>query len=235
MNSRYWSVLACWSAGVLPLAAQVYSQNIVGYFNDPLPLGNSLLAKTFGTADDTLNTTFSGVPEAATFTEWDAASQSFLPPSVYDLTTGWSINYSWTYGQGALFYTPTAFTETFVGTVWPDFLNDNNPFVAPLVTGSELQLLGCVVPLAATFYDVMGRDPAAGDTVTTLDPASQAYLTTTFENGAWDHGAPNLAVGHAAFFGSNYATPNVVVPEPTVAALAGVGPVVLGGRRRWRG
>ena len=75
--------------------AQVWSQNIVGYINQDMYPGDNLIANQLSVSNDTLNAIFQpGVPEGATFTEWDPATQQYLPASVYDTTTGWSIDYT---------------------------------------------------------------------------------------------------------------------------------------------
>jgi len=220
----------------LPAHAQVWSGNVVGYINLDLYSGNNLVANQLASSDDTLNTIFqSGVPEGSTFTEWNPSTQQYLPASVYDTTSGWSINYSWGYGQGGLFNTPTTFIYTFVGTVWPGF-QINSPFVPPLVANNGAQLLACVLPIQATYYDVMGRDPQNGDSVTTLDGPSQTSTTTTYDNGAWSDGAPLLNVGQAAVFDSsyNYDPDLIPAPEPAGWELAGSGLVLFSAARRFK-
>ena len=100
------------------------------------------------------------------------------------------------------------------------------------MTGTGRQLLSCYIPIApATFYDVVGREPQSGESVTALDPASQTYTTTTYDDGVWNNGAPDLAIGQSAFF--NLEGP-YGVPEPAVGELAGVGLLGLAVVRRWR-
>jgi hypothetical protein len=155
-------------AGVAVSAnSQTYSQGIVGYIVQPFYAGDNLIANQLSYSNNTLNAIFQpGVPEGATFAVWNPSSQQYLPASVYDIDTGWSINYELDYGQGGLFNSPDIFTNTFVGAVWPGF-NDINTFVPPLVTDGGTLLLSCVIPIApATFHDVVGRDPLNGESVT---------------------------------------------------------------------
>ena len=210
--------------------SQVFSSNIVGYINQPLYAGDNLIANQLSFSNNTLNAIFQpGVPEGATFTEWDPSSQQSLPTSVYDINTGWSINYELDFGQGGLLYSPVTFTNLFVGSVWPGFV-PNGPFVPPLVTDSGTLLLSCYIPIApATFFDVVGRDPQNGESVTLLDAVSQISTTTTFENGVWDNGTPTLNVGQSAFFNLE------PVPEPAVYNLVGAGLLLLATVRRRAG
>jgi hypothetical protein len=214
--ARYLCSAFFFGASVTANCQNVYSSDIVGYITQPLYAGDNLIANQLSQSNNTLNAIFqSVVPGGATFTEWDSTTQKYLPASVYDTDTGWSINYELDYGQGGLFYSPSIFTNTFIGTVWPGF-NGNDPFVPPLVTGSGSLLLSCFIPISdATFYDVVGRDPQNGESVTLLDAMSQIYTTTAFQNGVWNNGVPTLDVGQAAFFNLE------PVPEPSVYNLIG--------------
>jgi hypothetical protein len=198
------------------------SQNIVGYINQPFYTGDNFIANQLSASGDnnTLSNLFNvGIPEGTTFTEWSSSQLKFLPLSTYDQTTGWSINYDLTYGEGGLLHTPSNFTNLFVGTVWPGF-NGVDPFTPPLVSSNGLFLLSCYIPIApATFFDVVGRAPNDGDYVRTFNPITQLETVTTYEDGSWDHGAPALAVGQSAFFGLGVGP----APEPSTLGLAGAG------------
>jgi len=210
--------------------SQTYSQGVVGYINQPLYAGDNLIANQLSFSNNTLNAIFQpGVPEGATFNAWNPLSQQYLPTSVYDINTGWSINYELNFGQGGLFNSPVTFTNTFAGAVWPGY-DGISTFVPPLVANSGTLLLSCYIPIApATFQDVVGRDPLNGESVTVLDPVSQISTTTKFEDGVWDNGAPTLNIGQSAFF-------NLVnlesVPEPAVYNLVGAGLLLLAAVRK---
>ncbi len=215
------------------LRAQVYSQNIVGYYNLPLNAGNNYIANQLDAGGgNTLDQIFQpGVPNGTTFTEWDASQLQFLPSSIYNAATGWSINYELNLGEGGLLNAPGAFTNTFVGSVGPAFDATTQTINPPLISGSGLWLLSCSVPLAdPTFFDVVGRNPEDGDFVRIFNSLSQTETTTTFDNGLWSNGTPLLAVGQAAFFGLQFQP----APEPATLALlaTGAGAVLAGNRRR---
>jgi hypothetical protein len=229
-----WGMAAfCLSQGALH--AQVYSQNIVGYYNLPIYAGNNLVANQLDNASgDSLDSIFqANVPEGATFTEWDSAHPGYLPVSTYDTNTGWSINYVLTYGEGGLFDSPTTFTNTFAGSVWSGY-NPTGSYTPPLVSGSGLFLVSSYVPFnSATFYDVTGRNPQEGDYVQILNALTQTETTTTFHDGAWNNGDPLLGIGESAFFGigQSFVTP---VPEPSVFGLFGAGLLAINAFGRLR-
>lgn len=220
-------------------ATAQYSQNIVGYINLVIQPGNNFIANQLSgpgnnnTLSNILQGSFQGgVPQGTTFTKWSASQLQFLPLATYDQTTGWSINYDLTFGEGGLLHTSSAFTNTFVGTVWTGW-NGQYPFNTPLVSGSGVFLLACYLPLGnATFFDVVGRAPEDGDYVKTFNALTQLETITTYNGNTdtWNHGVPLLAVGQSAFFGLGVGP----APEPASTALVGVGVLVLAGLRRQR-
>ncbi len=233
MKTARYLCSVCFLASALSANCQVYSGNIVGYYNLQLYAGDNLIANQLdvGTVpDNTLSAIFQPgvVPEGATFTEWDPTTQQYLPTSVYDTVNGWSINYTLGFGQGGLLDSPSSFMNTFVGSVWPGYDAITGMWVPPLVTGSGSQLLSCYVPIAdATFYEVVGRNPQNGESVAWLNAASQIYTTTTFENGVWNNGVPTLSIGQSAFFDLE------PVPEPAVYSLIGVSLLLLASVRKY--
>lgn len=74
----------------------VYSANVVGYYNRAMSSGDNLIANQFRSGNDTLNNLLAyGVPDGTTLTKWDSVANAFLPISVFNAsTTNWSINYS---------------------------------------------------------------------------------------------------------------------------------------------
>ncbi|HYR44349.1 MAG TPA: hypothetical protein VER98_15070 [Terriglobia bacterium] len=212
------------------------SLDIVGYYNLQLYPGENLIANQLTQGDNTLNAVLTnGAAAGSTFTLWDPLAHSFLPLSVYDGST-WSINYTLALGSGGLLVSPVMATNTFVGGVilYTNILTD--PFLGPGLRwhpnyANGLYLLSIPDPLVASgdtmFRDVTDRLPSNGESVTTLDPATQIYHTTTYHTGAgWDSGDPMLNIGQSAWFNLG----PVAVPEPGVAAIV----VLAIGMTAWR-
>lgn len=201
----------------------VYSSNAVGYVNLPIYAGDNLIANQLSDSpDNTLDTIFAGagVLPGSTFSEWSPSANQLMPLSVFD-GTSWSCNYSLSPdGTGGVLNSPGNTTVTLVGDVVNvNLLGGGYTFVPP-ARGPGTYLLGLAAPLAgATFAQVIGSDPVAGDSVETLNAQSQTYAATTFNGTAWDNGAPSLEIGEAAYFD--------LVPEPSVFALIASGAGLL--------
>jgi hypothetical protein len=226
------AALVVWVLALSSALSQT-SINIVGYYNRVLYPGDNLLANQLVASDNSLNGVLAtGVPEGSTFTKWDPLANAFLPYSIFDGGT-WSINYSFNPidGLGGVLNAPSRFTNTFIGEVYQG--HDAAHHVdGPLFgywdgtpRGGGLLLLADQDPITAGFDRVVGRAPQDGEWVRTLNELSQVYSVTTFHQGSgWDNGEPALAVGQAAYFH--------LVPEPSTAALAALGAIVMVVRRR---
>ncbi len=228
--SLAWLTVGLFAASTAP--AQVFSPNVVGYINSSISPGDNLIANQLSASpDNTLNNVLTyGVLAGSTFSEWNPAANQLLPASVFDGST-WSINYTFApNGIGGVLNSPSATTVTTVGNVVNfDFDSAAGYTFVPPAYSPGTYLLALAAPLEdATFQQIVGRAPNAGDSVTTLDGSSQLYSTTTFDGTAWSNGDPSLAVDQAAYF--NLALNPV--PEPSTFALFGLGAVGLVALRR---
>jgi hypothetical protein len=212
--------------------AQVYSVNAVGYINSTFRAGDQLFGNQLANEDNnTLNVLFApaAVPNGTTISLWNSQSGSYLPPSVFDLGSGWSINYSLEPGVGALMHAPSPFNDIFVGeVVGYDVIAE--AAIPPTPPGDGTFLLACRVPFtSASFEQTIGRAPREGDSVTRLDNLTGTYFSTSFHGGDWDNGTPALRIMEAAFFNLGPAS----VPEPAVWVLGLAGSLSLLAMRRF--
>jgi len=182
----------------------------IGYVQINVSQGDNLISNPLNTTDNRLSTIFrySSPPDNSTVALWDPVLQQFSTPSVYSQGSGWTIDYYLPLGVGALFKTPSDGTITFIGEV------DLN--TRPTEYGGGTFLLSSITPFnPAPFEQVLRRYPMEGESVRRLDAASQTYTVSTFRSEDWDNGAPDLAVGHSAFY--------TLVPEPGTFGLVAMG------------
>ncbi len=224
-------------AGVICGAGFSASAQITGFYNLPIFAGDNLIANQFATgtsSPSTLdNVLTTGVPNGASFTEYDPNTHLALPPSVFTLATStWSINYTFgPNGLGGDLNSPDAATVTLAGTVVNlDF--GTGAYTYPAANyGPGLYLLALAAavgpPTYGSFQQIVGRNPSPGDSVETLNGATQTYTTTTFNGVSWNNGTPDLAEGQAAFF-------SLSTPEPSTYALLILSAVGLLISRRFR-
>ncbi len=208
------------------------SAQVVGFYDLSIFTGNNLIANQLTTGgSDTLDTVLNnGVPNGATFTEFNTAANQLEPVSTFNSASAtWSIDYPFApNGIGGVLNSPVNGTIAFGG----DVINLNGPGGTYSFTPANIfqgtYLLALAAPLDnATFAQIVGRNPVAGESVETLNGATQTMTTTTFNGTTWNNGTPSLATGQAAYF-------NLTVPEPSTYALLGVGAAMLFFSRRLR-
>lgn len=226
---KSFEALPLWFTVLLALSnsagAGVFSVNVVGYVNLRISAGENLIANQLWATNNTLNGLFgSGTPEGATATKWDPTTQQFLAQSIYTSGSGWSINYDLRAGEGALFNSSSAFTNTFVGEV-REFDGQSVVLTYPTLDAGTY-LVSCSAPVQAGFSYIIGRNAFENESVRILDVTNQSYYTTTFRENGWDNGIPSLRVGESAFF--TIVSPTAAVPEPTTISLLACGIIAFG-------
>jgi hypothetical protein len=176
-------------AGMIAASAQVYSVNVVGYINVPVPAGFSMIANQLdngsgNTVADLLPAPPEGtaiykfvggsyVINAFEFGEWSIPAMSLSP------------------GEGAFILNPTAetFNALFVGEVKQGSLTT--------VLTQGFQIVASQVPQSGALDTELGFPVAEGDVVYQFDNASGGYSISAYEFGEWV--APVPAVGEAFF------------------------------------
>ena len=220
---------------IAPLVqADVYSVNVVGYVNHTFAPGDNLFVNPLvASTDNSLSSIFSSViPDGTTVSLWNASTLSFDVTSTYG-SGQWSLNLILDPGTGARLTAPSAFMNTFVGSV---LSHDGGPYADPLTLPSPyagpngIFLLGDKTPVTSSgtdiFLNIIGRLPNVGEQVITYGGTS-----TYLGGGNWDS-VPTLNPSEAAFLNIGPVSAVSFVPEPSVAGLGLVGFALLRTFRR---
>jgi hypothetical protein len=179
-------------AGIATSSAQVFSANIVGYYNRTIPANSlALLANQLKNGTNGLNQLISGAGDNDKIFTWNGTGWDV---ATFILGFGWDPDPAVAPGTG-FFYknnNASAVTVTFVGEVPTGSLTNNLP------TG--LSLKGAVVPQAGDLEAVHGLTGAEDDRVfkwtgTGWDPNSPRYIGGF----GWDPPA-TVVVGEGFFY-----------------------------------
>ena len=229
----------------VPTQAQIYSPNTVGYATVTLQPGLNWIGNPLDLtpSPNLLSAVIPTAPDGTTVSLWNSTLDQYTPSSIFTTGIGWSSDLTLNPGTGVLLDTPSQFNNLFVGTVqdlngsiWGGGpFSEPSPFAGPsgqylLSSKAPLALSGNVFNPAlgeySVFQSIIGRDPQTGESVTTLNPLTQTYFTTTWTGTAWNNGDPSLAVGQAAMFNIG------LVPEPSALGLLALGLGLFGILRR---
>lgn len=196
MRTKALLVAAALAAGLASSMAQnVYSLNVVGYYNVTVPAnGFALVANQLGTANQTLGSIIPTAPDGTLFVKWDGVSYS---TAIYDeLEPGWlpsgSAARSFDLGEGAFIKNvgATPMTLTFVGEVKQGETSNQLPL------GFSIESLN--TPQAGGINS-FGYPVEDGALVIQWDKATQAYKTAIYDElePGWLPVTPTLEVGEA--------------------------------------
>ncbi|MGZ5569007.1 MAG: hypothetical protein ACXWKG_18505, partial [Limisphaerales bacterium] len=136
-------------------AGQFYS-GPVGYVQVVVSPGYNFCCNPLDYGTNTVSALFPTAPDSCAVYLWDVDAQRFSLPSVYH--NGWSSNYTLPLGKGFVVYTPTSFTNTFVGAVLEGQLS------VPIAGNNRLSLIASMVPQSASL-NVLGLPGSDGDSV----------------------------------------------------------------------
>lgn len=181
------------AAGIVTSVAQsnVYSLNVVGYYNIPIPAGQYLLiANQLNTTNNTIASLLANAPAGASFQKYNG---SFTAYTFDDADMAWTPDGFATLnpGEGGFFRSPVATTLTFVGEVLQGSLTNPVPIGAYAIRSS-------MVPQAGKVTTDLGLPGEAGDGVQTYN---NGFTAATFDDAdmAWTPAEPVLSVGQAFF------------------------------------
>jgi hypothetical protein len=198
------------AAGALSSMAQnVYSVNVVGYVNVPVPHGFSLIANPLNATDNTVTALFaakstSGEALGNTLYSWNGIG--FISNPNDEFGAGWlNPTVDLSPGKGFFINNPgPSYTNTFVGTVLQGNLTNNPP--------SGYSLVASKVPQAGFVQD-LGLNAGLGDTIYMWNGIGFIAINNDEFGGGWPATAgftvdnvkgPNVGVG-ISFFYFNFA------------------------------
>jgi hypothetical protein len=167
--------------------AQVYSANVVGYINQSIPTGFSMVANQLDTGTNTVGNLLPAPPNNTSIFKF--AGAGYIANNYY---------YGWTDptmtlnpGEGFFVYNPGApITNAFVGTVL------QGTFTNAITTGFTFQ--SYVVPKTGLITTDLHYPAVNNDTVYAWDTTNQNFVTYNFFY-TWGPSEPMLNVGESVF------------------------------------
>jgi hypothetical protein len=202
---------AALAAGVMSSQAQgVYSQNIVGYVNIPVPTGYSMIANPLdldGTGTNNTVTTVLGtnsLPVGSQVLTWDGTGfnqDSFSIPVHKTVAVWTSPNAPLNPGNGFFVYNPGSPTNiTVVGVALVG--TNSNPNFTP---GGGYSGLASYSPIGGDIQTNLNYLPSVGDQVLSWNNASGAYVQYSYAIpvhktvAVWTPSNPQISVGQGFF------------------------------------
>jgi len=199
-------------AGSAGLMAQsnVYSLNIVGYINQTIPAGYSMIANQLNASpDNKVSTIFASAPDQTTVFKFDHNSGSYAQAQ-YFRGIGWfgdDPNMSVSPGEGAFILSFANFTNTYVGSLQ---LGSTNPIP------SGYSLVSSSIPQAGQLVTDLKFPITDQATVFQFSHAQNGYVQNQYFQGiGWfgdtlsGTGEPTIAVAEG-FFLLNFQSTNWV-------------------------
>jgi len=206
-------VAAVLAAGLATSMAQnVYSLNVVGYYNVEMAAGWNLVANQLDQpGDNTVATVFGDqLPNNAQVFKFVGGSWS--QSDAYLTGVGWLAGGTITVnpGEGVFVNCPEATTVTFVGEVKQGELS--------IPYGAGYSVVSSQVPQAGGVESVLGYAPQAGDQLVFWSKGDQSFATSAaYVSGlGWLPSEPSVGVGESFFVSSDAGgtwTRNFAVPE----------------------
>jgi len=188
------------AAGAATSMAQVYSVNMVGYINQSIPAGFSMIANQLNNSpDNRIASLFPAPADQTRIYKFNPASGGFIIAEYAD--GEWSapgLTETLSPGEGAYIFAPAAFTHTFVGEVMLTS-SVNLPAGFSMIGSTLPQSL----PLTGTPPAGLGYPIGDGDRIYRFNPATGGFLIAEFADGEWSTGAPPTPNIGEAFYAFN--------------------------------
>jgi hypothetical protein len=194
MRTKALLCAAALAAGAVTSMAQsnVYSLNVVGYYNVTVPANQYvLLANQLNTSNNVLSSVIPNPPPGSIFQKFNGGYTAYAFDDV-DLAWTPNGNASLAPGEGGFFKSPQATTLTFVGEVPQGSLTNTLPAGVYAIRAS-------VVPQAGLVTTALGLPAEAGDILQRFNAGYTAYAFDDVDL-AWTPSQPSVNVGEAFFY-----------------------------------
>jgi hypothetical protein len=198
MRTKALLSMAALAAGALTSMAQVYSANIVGYYNVTCPVGFTMTANQLqASPDNTVVSLFPNMPDNVEVWGWNGVS--FAPNTSYGGQTWDDNSQTFNPGDGMFIHNVggSSLTVTFVGQV------PTGTLTKTLGGSPTFTLSGSIVPQAGNLETEMNLHPNQNDEVWFWNGVSYAP-DTFYDVGTWD-ADPIVTVGQGWFYKNNAA------------------------------
>jgi len=194
MRTKLLLGAAILAAGVASTMAQsnVYSLNVVGYYNLPLVANRYyLLANQLNTTNNTIGSLLSSGPAGAIFQKYNGGFSAYV---FDDLDLVWTPDGNATLnpGEGGYFRSPVATTLTFVGEVMQGSLTNTLPIGNYVVRSS-------IVPQTGRTSTDLGVPGEAGDIEQTFNNGFSAFVFDDLDL-VWTPSEPTNTLGSSFFY-----------------------------------
>lgn len=223
--------ILCFAFWQAPAQTDVFSLNVVGYYNVPLSPGWNLMAVQLAQTNYNANIILNGqAVDGSLLYRFNPSSQSYYDAGTYLTNVGWyplsgntnDSTLNLPLGEGFFIWTPQNWTATIVGEVIQGTL------INPLPANYSIK--ASIVPQAGKLQTDLYFLPEVGDEVSRW--ISPAFTDYDYVPGFWDPDEPSLNVGEGFFLWSPDPGPRIwtrnfivqVAPSPpaeTKAVLAG--------------
>jgi hypothetical protein len=172
--------------------SNVYSLNVVGYYNVTLAAGQKVM---LGNQLNTTNNTLAGIiPNPVPGSQFFKFNGGFTTYIFDDVDLVWTPNgnVSLAPGEGGFFISPAASTLTFVGEVRQGSLTNTLPISTKVIRTS-------IVPQAGRVSTDLGLPGEAGDQLFKFNGGFTTYIFDDVDL-VWTPSEPTNAVGGAFFY-----------------------------------
>jgi hypothetical protein len=178
--------------------AQVYSVNMVGYINQTIPTGFSMIANQLNASpDNKVTTLFPSPPSGTAVFKFNPATGGYV--SITFLGGAWEgddTDMTLAPGEGAWISTDTAFPTTYVGEV---------ALTSTVALQPGFQIISSALPQSLPLTGAppagLGFPVANGDEVYQFNRASGGYTANSYLGGAWEGDSegqpPTPAIGES--------------------------------------